>query len=93
MLVFYQGYFFSGGKADGDRSYGNLREHRNEKTAEIMMRTYFESDRKFLQTVELERFKDILRVMKLTEEQFDQVNYCILWKYLDSENGTIMLLE
>jgi len=58
--------------------YGNLREHRNEKTAEIMMRTYFESDRKFLQTVELERFKDILRVMKLTEEQFDQVNYDLL---------------
>ena len=58
--------------------YRQLRERRDNKTAEIMMKTYFEKDKRFLQTVEMERFKEILRILKLTEGQFNQVGYELL---------------
>lgn len=72
--------------------YGQLRERRNEKTAEIMMKTYFESDRQFLHTIEMQRFTDVLHILRLTEEQFNQVSYDLLRMrsiHYEDKNGLI----
>lgn len=55
--------------------YGVLRERRDTKAAEIMMKTYYENDKEFLQNFEKERFDSILKALKIDVRQYKILSY------------------
>lgn len=58
--------------------YGKLRKKRDAKNAEIMMRTYYENDKQFLQNYEFERFSRVLQALKIDVPQYRILSYDLL---------------
>ena len=58
--------------------YLRFREEHDEKTAKIMMKTYYEQDIEFIQEYEQERTNRVLQALKIKEPQFHHVRYEIV---------------
>lgn len=58
--------------------YLNFRVSRDEKTARIMMKTYYKQDIDFIQEYEQERVNRVLQALGIQEEQFHHIQYEIV---------------
>ncbi len=58
--------------------FGDWKDKRDEKTAEVMMKTYYENDKEFIQQFEQERFGSILQMLKIDEKQYQRLSYDLL---------------